>query len=121
MKIVDQIVAWLIVLMGVVHSAFTPGFTLGAMWFLGTGLFIVLVGAVNLLRVRYASAARGVQGVAIAANVIAVAYDLAVSSRLNVRANPQALIMVVLLVLATVFSIIPPKRAQEPDKLVAAR
>lgn len=125
MKIVDRIAAWLIVLLGGIHGAFTlkayPAFTLPAMWFLGTGLLLMLVGAVNLLRIRSVGE-RGLGAVCLATNVVMLAFTGAIASRLSLKENPQAAIIVVLLLVEMIFSIASLEGARlRDDKLTADR
>ncbi len=116
MKIADQITAWLVLILGAVHCVVTPrvypAFNLAAMWFLGTGLLMMLVGAVNLLRVRYPGAS-GVLGVSLAANVITLAFAGEIAARLPLKQNPQAVVIVVLLLLEMIFSIVQSVRRSQ--------
>ncbi len=116
MKITDQIAAWLIVVLGVIHSAFTlrayATFSMAAMWFLGTGLLIILVGALNLLRIRYAAVAPGLRAVCLATNIVVLAYAGAIASRLSLKQNPQAVVVLVLMLLELIFSIVKSSRAE---------
>ncbi len=116
MKVIDQIAAWLIVVLGVIHSAYTlrayASFNMAAMWFLGTGLLIILVGAVNLLRIRSGSVAPGLRAVCLTANVIVLAYAGAIASRLSLKQNPQAVVVLVLMLLELIFSIVKSSRGQ---------
>jgi hypothetical protein len=56
--------AWLIVAIGILHMIATfrvsAGTSLGKVWFLGSGLAIALVGALNLLHRAYGASCRGV-------------------------------------------------------------
>ena len=126
MKRSDQIVAWLIVILGAIHGAFTPkvypAFNLAALWFLGAGLLMMLVGAMNLLRIRYRRIAPGLTAVCMATNVMLVAYVGAIASRLSLKQNPQAVLVTVLLLLEVIFSIVDGERAKiQDDKLAASR
>ena len=126
MKRTDQIVALLIVILGAIHGAFTPkmypAFNLAALWFLGAGLLMMLAGAMNLLRIRYAAIAPGLTAVCVATNVILVAYAGAIASRLALKQNPQAVLVTVLLLLELLFSIVDAERGKsQDDKLAATR
>ena len=115
-KIADQAVAWFVVLLGVVHCGFTANvlfhtFNLQALGFASVGLLQMLLGAVNLLRIQYA-AARGVRTVCVIANVVMLAFVMAIAATLPLRSNPQAVVLVALIAAATVFSIVRrPERA----------
>ncbi len=110
MKIADTIVSWLTLILGVIHCAFTrrayPEFGLPALWFLGSGLFIILVAAANLLRIRYAGVAAGVRAVCILANLALLALAIAIARVVPLKGNPQVVISIVLAALLTIFSIV---------------
>ncbi len=109
MKIVDTIVSWLMIVFGTIHCAFTgrayPEFGLPALWFLASGLFIILVAATNLLRIRYAGVAPGVRAVCIIANLVLLGLAVAIALVTPLAGNPQVVIAVVLSVLLVIFSI----------------
>lgn len=50
---IHNICSWLLIALGVVHTALTPAFygrlSLGAMWFAGAGLAMVFVGFLNVI------------------------------------------------------------------------
>lgn len=66
--------------LGVLHMAATAwlfaALTQSALWFLSAGLFMLLVGALNLLNRAYGAAAPGVRWVCVAANVVTTAFAL---------------------------------------------
>ncbi len=116
MKLADTIIAWLTLVFGAIHCAFTrrayPEFGLPALWFLGSGLFIILVAAANLLRIRYAAVAAGVRAVCILANLALLALAIAIARVLPLKGNPQVVISIVLAALLTLFSLLRrPQRA----------
>ena len=115
LKIADQVVAWCVVVLGVVHCGFTarvliPALNLQALAFASIGLLQILLGAVNLLRVQYA-AAGGVRTVSVIANVVMLAFVIAIAATLPLRSNPQAVALVALIAAMTVFSI-----ARRPER-----
>jgi len=62
MRTADLIIAWVIVLLGLIYiSTIKHEFTVEVMWFLGTGLLIILVGLLNLVRIRHSHAAPGLR------------------------------------------------------------
>lgn len=73
MRRLYTIESWALVVLGVTHMAatfhFFSAFTAQALWFLGAGLLMVLVGALNLLNRAYGRTAPGLRLVSIAANV----------------------------------------------------
>jgi len=71
MKRVDQVVAWLILLLAVravvvapreFHTATAPWTT--GFWMLSSGLLLAVCGALSLLRIRYSTVAPGLRAVA---------------------------------------------------------
>jgi hypothetical protein len=67
------VIAWGVVLLGVVHAMTTVSYAQqapqGAVWFLGSGIAIVLTGVLNLLNRTYGRAARGLRIVSITNNL----------------------------------------------------
>lgn len=115
MKILDQVVGWALVILGATHCSFTAivfkHFNMNAAWFLGAGLALILLGALNLLRVRYAAVAPGLRSVCIAANAVMLLFVLAVGAVFSLRQNPQAVLGVVLVAAALLLSILRPVQA----------
>ena len=109
MKIFDQITGWLIVGLGLVHccvtTVFFKHFSINALWFFGSGLALVVVGALNLLRIQYAAEAPGARIVCVAANVAIFFFTLAIGAAIPLRQNPQAALGIVLATLALGFSV----------------
>ena len=56
LRIAYRTCAWLIVALGLLRIAFTPfnygGLTVGALWFIGSGLALVLAGFLSLILLR---------------------------------------------------------------------
>lgn len=112
MKILDRIIAILIMLMGAVHSAFSPVFhghydDVG-MWVLSGGLMMIFLGLLNL--VRSASPGRAARWAALAANVLGLVFMLALAPLFPLRQNPQIVVFIVLAVTAALLSIVRPDR-----------
>ena len=109
MRRLDQILGWLLVAFGIAHASFTkkvhPNLDIDAVWFACGGLFIALIGVVNLLRVAYAGVAKGVYVVSVVANFSLLAVMLYIASLLPVRSNPQVLTGLILTALVTAFSL----------------
>jgi hypothetical protein len=76
-----MIESWALVALGVLHTGTTlrlyNAFTLQAHWFMGAGILMILVGALNLLNRKYGGAARGLRLVCIGANIVILAYSVA--------------------------------------------
>ena len=107
MKILDRIVAILVMLLGCIHSAFSPVFhghyDDTGMWFLSGGLMMIFIGLMNL--VRTASTGAAARWAAQAANVLGLAFVGALVPLFPLRQNPQVGVFIVLVVTATIFSI----------------
>jgi hypothetical protein len=109
MRILDQILAWLLLLFACLHGAITFAvfheFTMDSAWFFSAAIAMALTGALNLLRIRYASAAPGVRLVSIAANFILLAFTAAVATRVPMAHNPQIFAVGAVLAAASVLSL----------------
>ena len=107
MKILDRIVATLILLLGATHSAFSPVFhghyDDAGMWFLSGGLMMIFLGLMNL--VRSASLGAAPRWAALAANVLGLAFAAALLPLFPLRQNPQVVVFLMLLVTATIMSL----------------
>ena len=106
MKILDRIVAILMMMFGATHSAFSPVFHghydgVG-MWVLSGGLMMIFLGMMNL--VRSASPGDVARWAALAANVLGLAFTLALVPVFPPRQNPQVVVFIMLAVAATIFS-----------------
>ena len=110
MRIVDIVAAWLVLILAVIHCALAPKvypqFGMVVIWFLGAGLFMMLVAAINLLRIGYAGVAPGIRVVCIVTNLVLLAFVVALASIVALKQNPQVIISLVLAVLLTIFSIV---------------
>ena len=110
MKILDSVLAWLLIAFGALHLAMThrvhPDIDINAVWFVAGGLMIMLVGVLNLLRGTYSSVAKGVRLVSLLANLALLSLTLWIASLLPLRANPQVVVALVLAGLLTAFSIL---------------
>jgi len=107
MKILDRIVGVLIMLLGVIHSTFSPVFhghydDVG-MWVLSGGLMMIFLGMMNL--VRSASPGNAARRGALAANLLGLTFALALVPLFPLRQNPQVAILIVLVVASTIFSL----------------
>lgn len=108
MKALDRILAVLIVLFGATHAALAPVFRGrydgAGMWFLSGGLMIIFLGLMNL--VRAASPAAGARWASLAANVMGLAFAVGLVPLVSLRQNPQIPTFLVLVGLATLFSLL---------------
>jgi hypothetical protein len=104
-----MVAACLVVILAAIPCLLTPKvypqFGLAAIWFFGAGLFMMLVGAINLLRIRYAGAAPGVRIVCIVANLVLLAFLIAIAFTVTLKQNPQVIIFLVLAALLTISSV----------------
>ena len=110
MRTIDIVIAWLLMAFGAVHLSLTrkvhPDLDINAVWFASGGLLIIAIGALNLLRVRYSSVARGVHIISVIANVVLLALMLFIATLLPMRSNPQVLVGLILVALLTAFSVL---------------
>lgn len=110
MRTIDVILGWLLIAFGALHVSLTRKFDqsigMNGIWFASGGLFIILIGALNLLRVAYARVASGVRIVSAIANVGLVLLILFMATRIPIRGNPQVLVGLMLAGLLTVLSVI---------------
>ncbi len=77
MKRLDQVFAWTLFVLGIIHCALTPlvyrHFTLAAVWFFGTGTALIVTGLLNFIRLRHVGALALLRGACIAANSLTFA------------------------------------------------
>ncbi len=110
MKIFDAVVAWLVLVLGCIHCAFThaayPKFSLGLLWFVSAGMLMILLAAVNLLRIRYAAVAPGLRVICIISNLVLLAWAVSFAFALPVTKEPQVIVSIVLIALLAIFSIV---------------
>ena len=100
MKTADKIASWLLVVMGLIHIGVTPithrHFDLEAIWFLGTGMAMLYVAALNFLRIYYGAQVRALGRVAAIANALLLLLDIAIALQVPLRGNPQVIVLLVL-------------------------
>src|SRR5689334_13889617 len=100
MKIIDKAAAWLLLLMGMIHAGVTFGiyksFDLNAAWFFSTAIAIWLTAALNLLRISYGGSVPALRWVALTANLLLLALDVAIATAVPLRSNPQVSVLAVL-------------------------
>jgi hypothetical protein len=88
-----KICSWLMVALGCAHLLFTlhdyDEFSLGAMWFAGSGLAIVFAGFLNVAHLRGAGRDRLVRALALLANVVCA---LLFAAALSLMRQPQVLV-----------------------------
>jgi len=107
LRISHQIIACLIVLLGIVHlifATFRGNFNLNALWFSGSGLAIIFAGFLNLAFIKSAPKDLLVRALCVIANLAcAILFVVALLTVLN---EPQVFIGIALFALATVFSFV---------------
>jgi hypothetical protein len=110
LRTLDIVIGWLLIAFGALHLSLTrkvhPNIDINAVWFASGGLMIIATGALNLLRVAYGSAAKGVHVVSVIANIVLLALMLFIATLLPLRGNPQVLIGLILTALLTAFSLL---------------
>ncbi len=108
MKTLDTVLAWALVVLGVIHCAVTftiRPFSLGTVWFFSAGAAMIMAGLLNVIRI---GAGKGcVRGSAILANALLVAIVAGVVWFVLRRLthNPQVIIGAVLAVGELLFSL----------------
>ncbi len=108
MKTLDAVLAWALVVLGVIHCAVTftiRPFSLGTVWFFSAGAAMIMAGLLNVIRI---GAGKGfVRGSAILANALLVAMMAGVMWFVfhRLMREPQVIIGAVLAVGELVFSL----------------
>lgn len=100
MRTLDRILAWALVVLGLVHCAVTPivhaRWSIDAIWFFSGGLAIVFAGMMNLLRIAYAAVAPATRLASLLANVLLLSLTLGVASTVTLASSPQVIVAVIL-------------------------
>src|SRR5215211_8646183 len=100
LRTLHKISSVLLVALGVVHTALTPvfygRFSLGALWFAGSGLAMIFVGLVNLTLGRDAGRDRVVRTYCYAANLLTLFFGILI---VTLDPEPQVIFGLVLIVL----------------------
>jgi len=108
LRTLDIVAGWLLIAFGVLHISLTrsvhPNIDIDAVWFAGSGLLMIAIGALNLLRVAYSSVAKGVVVVSVIANIVLLLLLLFIATLIPMRSNPQVLVGLILAALLTAFS-----------------
>ena len=87
----EAILGWLLIGLGVMQWIATPWFFKTAeepaFWFFGGGITLAVVGAMNLLRLRYGAVARGLVLVSVGSNVVLALFWVAMAHGLADKFN----------------------------------
>ena len=109
MKSFDQVIAWTIATIGVLHAGTTwliyKQFSMAAVWFFDAAVVLWFTAALNLLRIRYATVAPGIRVVSIGANLLVLATVLTVALRSKTAQNLTGVAFCLLILLAAVLSL----------------
>ena len=101
-----KIAAYLLFLLGVIHSGFTPFFykTLSAdsLWFLGTGLTYIFMGLYNLASIKVK--VKSIWSVAVILNFIGTIFTIAITYILREPQAYVALFLVIFIFLSSLFT-----------------
>ncbi len=101
MKRLDQALAWVLTVLGIIHCALTPlgyrSLTLAAVWFFGTGTALIFAGLLNMIRIRHGRGLASLRSACIAANALTfvVAAAAAWGMRGELLSNPQVPVLLV--------------------------
>jgi hypothetical protein len=110
LRTLDIVAAWLLIAFGALHTSLTrkvhPDLDINAVWFASGGLLIIVIGALNLLRVAYSSIAKGLGAVSVIANIVLLLLMAWIATLIPMRGNPQVSIGLVLAGVLTVFSVL---------------
>lgn len=102
-KLIHKIISGLIIGLGVLHCVFTAlnydRFTLNAMWFLGSGIAIVLAGFLNAAAIRVGGSDLVVRFLCLAANLI---FVVLFAVALWLLSQPQVVVGVGLFLVAAI-------------------
>ena len=100
---VHKISAWLLVALGTVHTALTPlfygRFTLGALWFAGSGLAMIFLGFLNITFGRAVGRDRLVRVLCYIANLLCTVFGIMF---VTLDIEPQVIFGLLLIVTLTV-------------------
>ena len=100
---VHKIATGLIIGLGALHSGFTvqnyKGFSLDAMWFLGSGIAIILAGFLNVVAIRAGGRDQVVRLLCLTANLI---FVVLFAAALWLLSQPQVIVGVVLFLVAII-------------------
>jgi MFS-type transporter involved in bile tolerance (Atg22 family) len=103
LKTLHKTCAWLLVALGTVHAALTPmfygRFSLGALWFLGSGLAMIFLGFLNITLGRSAGHDRLARALCYIANLLCTVFGFLL---VTLDSEPQVIFGLVLIVLMTV-------------------
>jgi hypothetical protein len=103
LKTIHKTSSWLLVVLGVVHTALTPTFygrlSPGALWFAGAGLAMIFVGFLNIIFARTAGHDRMPRILCYIANLITAAFGVLI---VLVDNEPQVIFGMILISLMTV-------------------
>lgn len=107
-----KITTGLIIALGVVHIGFTyhdyDRFTMGAVWFIGTGIAIILAGFLNITLGRDVGRDRLVRWLCLTTNIV---FTLGFAGALLMLPQPQVLIGLLLFASATVSGFLLSRKA----------
>lgn len=110
MRLIDRIFAWALLVLGLVHCAFTPiayaQFSINAIWFLGAGMAMVFAAMLNLLRISYSAVAPGTRLAALIANVLLLSLSVGIAGAVTLHNNPQVIVAGVIVLVELLFSLL---------------
>ncbi|MFO7828676.1 MAG: hypothetical protein R6V23_08655 [Bacteroidales bacterium] len=105
MEKIYKISSLLLVIMGAVHSSFTPFFynsiNIDALWFFGTGLSYIFMGLYNLASIKVKI--KSIFNITIALNFIGTVFTIAITYILREPQSFIAMILVIFVFLNSVF------------------
>ena len=112
MKAFDIAAAILLIVLAVVHCLGTmfnaqPGWDVNTVWSISGGMFVALVAALNLLRVRYGAIAPGVRAVSVAANLVLLGLTFVLAGALGMAHHMHSGFVIIVVLASTILSFRP--------------
>jgi O-antigen/teichoic acid export membrane protein len=121
MRSLDTILAWVLIVLGVMQWVATPVLfetaEEPAFWFFGGGITLVIVGILNVLRIRYGSLAPGVKVASVGSNLALAGFWVAMACTLTYKFNrfKAPYIALLSIILAAVVSVWSSRMPVERD------
>lgn len=107
MRHLDRVFAGALFLLAIVECWLVPRDYTGRIWIFGTGLALLFVAMLNLLRIRNGYSVRGLKMFCVGANVVMTVFVAALMASIGgekTLSNPQVVVIFGLLLVETGFS-----------------
>ncbi|MCD4833395.1 MAG: hypothetical protein K8R31_06335 [Bacteroidales bacterium] len=101
-----KIASYLLILLGIIHSGFTPFFfkslSADSLWFFGTGLTYIFMGLYNLAAIKVKI--KSISSIAVILNFIGIIFTMAITYILREPQAYVALVLVIFIFLSSLFT-----------------